>query len=95
MAKSIIQNEKRCFVTYSTTGLHKHHIFKGANRNNSEKYGCWVWLRYDWHNGADYGVHGKNGHALDIRLKQIAQEKFEEKYSHELFMQVFKRNYLE
>lgn len=61
----------------------------------SEKYGCWVWLRYDWHNGADYGVHGKNGHALDIRLKQIAQEKFEEKYSHELFMQVFKRNYLE
>ena len=30
----------------------------------------------------------------DIKLKQIAQMKFEEKYSHEEFMKIFKKNYL-
>ena len=39
------------------------------------------------------GVHGGNKE-LDAELKQEAQELFEEKYSHELFMKVFQKNYI-
>lgn len=92
MAKSIIQDTKECFITKSTLNLHKHHIMNGFNRKNSEKYGLWVWLRADWHNMSSYGVHFNR--ELDLKLKRIAQEKFEEIYGHEEWMRIFKRNYL-
>ena len=41
---------------------------------------------------SNYGVH--NDVALDVELKQTAQRAFEKKYSHELFMSVFGKNYL-
>lgn len=44
MSKSILQDEKECYITGLKEGLHKHHIYPGANRKNSEKYGFWVWL---------------------------------------------------
>ncbi len=94
MAKSIMQTDKECYITHSTSELHRHHIFYGnANRKKSERYGCWVWLRSDWHNMADYGVHFNHG--LDTYLKQECQRKFESIYGHEKFMSVFHRNYLE
>ena len=93
MANSIIQNDKKCYVTGSTTNLHKHHIFSGtANRKKAEQYGLWVYLRADWHNMSAYGVHFNK--RLDTELKQLAQRKFEEKHGHEMFMSVFKKNYL-
>lgn len=39
-------------------------------------------------------MHGRN-HALDIALRKYAQKKFEERYSHLEWMQVFGRNYLD
>ena len=92
MAKSILQTEKECYITGSTDGLHKHHIYFGQNRQNSEKYGCWVWLRADWHNMADYGVHFNK--ELDVRLKMECQRAFEKLYGHEKFMTVFGKNWL-
>ena len=90
--KSLLQAEKECYITGSTEGLHKHHIFFGPNRQNSEKYGCWVYLRADWHNMSDRGVHFNK--ELDLKLKREAQAAFEKKYDHEKFMEVFGRNYL-
>jgi hypothetical protein len=92
MAQSILQKDKVCFVTGSHDGLHKHHIFRGSRRQAAEKWGCWVWLRGDWHNMAAYGVH--NNPVLDDELKRKAQHRFEELYGHEKFMQVFGKNYL-
>ena len=92
MSKSLLQNEKECYVTKSCSNLHKHHIFGGPNRKNSEKYGLWVYLRADWHNMSDYGVHFNK--QLDKELKQMAQRAFEEVHGHEMFMRIFKRNYL-
>ena len=92
MSKSIMQTEKECYITGSTEGLHKHHIYFGSLRQNSEKYGCWVWLRADWHNMSNYGVHFDR--ELDLRLKRECQERFEAIHGHEKFMQVFGRNYL-
>lgn len=94
--KSIIQeNADYCFVCgrYGQTERH-HTIFGTANRKKSDKYGLTVYLCPDCHRGTN-GVHGKNGHSLDLQLKRIAQKKFEEKYSREKFTNVFGRNYLD
>lgn len=93
MSKSIMQTEKECYKTHSTLNLHKHHIFGGsANRKKSEKWGCWVWLRSDYHNASDHGVHSDK--EFDKQLKQACQTKFEELYGHDKFMEVFHKNYL-
>lgn len=93
MSKSIIQNDKECFITGAVSNLHKHHIFEGtANRRLSEKYGLWVWLRADWHDLADYGVHFNK--ELDTKLKEIAKERFKEEYPHLNFLKIFGKNYL-
>lgn len=94
MKKSILQNSKECYVTGSTHDLHLHHIFRGVNRKVSDQNGFYVWLRGDWHNQADYGVHGKNGKDLDLKLKQACQEAFEKTHSREEFLRLIGRNYL-
>lgn len=92
---SIMQSARECYITGATNGLHKHHIYHGtALRKISDDNGFWVWLRWDWHNGSDYGVHGKNGHGFDVRLKRECQEKFEETHTREEFMALIGRNYL-
>lgn len=93
MGKSIIQNEKCCFVCETTRDLHDHHIFFGtSNRKNSEKYGLKVWLCYHHHNGSNEGVHFNK--ALDTRLKQLGQAMFQEKYPELRFREIFGKNYL-
>ena len=95
MAKSIIQSKKECYITGSIYNLHKHHIFEGtANRKLSEKYGLWIYLRADWHNLSNYGVHFNR--ELDIKLKKVAQKKWQEYYNKtkEDFIRIFGRNYL-
>lgn len=95
MAKSILQDEKRCFVTGRIDNLHKHHIYFGNPlRKISEDNGFWVWLTGEYHNQSYYGVHGKDGHDLDLRLKQACQRKFEETHAREEFMALIGRNYL-
>ncbi len=94
MAKSIMQNTKECYITGSTINLHKHHVFFGsANRSKSEKWGCWVWLRSDFHNTSDYSIHFDR--VLDLWLKRDTQRQFEQLYSREKFMEIFGKNYLE
>lgn len=83
---------KQCYITGAKAGLHKHHIFGGANRNLSEQYGLYVWLAPEWHNMSDKGVHFNP--VLDMELKQIAQAKFEEVYGRDEFRRLFGRNYL-
>ena len=37
--KSILQDEKKCYITGAKHGLHQHHIYMGANRKNADKWG--------------------------------------------------------
>lgn len=92
--KSIMQDEKRCYLTGSTTGLQKHHIFGAFNRDNSERYGLWVWLRWDRHLADSPHATPHNSKDVDLMLKKTAQRKFEETHSREEFMQIFGRNWL-
>lgn len=91
---SIMQNKRECYITGATEGLHKHHIYKASRRKTSEKNGFWCWLRWDWHNGAGYGVHGKDGHELDERLKRVCQSKYEETHTREEFRALIGKSYL-
>lgn len=95
MAKSIISNERECFICKTTFNLHRHHVFFGtANRKKSEQYGCWVYLCGKHHNLSNAGVHFNK--SLDMKLKQICQKKWEEiNGAREDFIRTFGRNYLE
>lgn len=92
--KSILQDRKESYISGSTYNLEEHHIFFGtANRKVSEKNGLKVWLTSEEHRGT-YGVHGKFGRDLDIKLKQDAQRKYEETHTREEFIKLIGKNYL-
>ena len=87
--KSIMSNEKVCYVCGSPN-VHKHHIFYGtANRRLSEQYGCWCYLCPAHHNMSGAGVHFNK--ELDIQLKQECQRRFNDD---ERFIRIFGRNYM-
>lgn len=91
--ESIISNVKECLVCKTTLDIHKHHIFFGnPNRKKSEKFGCWCYLCAKHHNMSNEGVHFNK--ALDLKLKQHAQRKFEEIHGAESFIKEFHKNYL-
>lgn len=90
--KSILQSEKKCYVTELTDGLHKHHIYGAANRKISEDNGFWVWLTPKYHNMSDRGVHFNK--EFDLLLKQECQAKYEETHSRDEFMELIGRSYL-
>ena len=93
--KSILQDNKRCYITGGKCNLQKHHIYFGPNRKISEDNGFWVWLSMELHTGSSMAVHGNNGHDLDMQLKQDCQRKFEETHSREEFVRLIGRNYLD
>ena len=91
--KSIIQKDRECYLCSITLNLEKHHCIHGtAGRKLADKYGLTVWLCAYHHRDQKNGVHGNKD--LDLWFKQLAQNVFEIAYSHEKWMQIFKRNYL-
>ena len=78
-----------CGVNYN---LEIHHVFGGANRNNSNEYNCTEWLCSNCHRGNN-GVHGINRY-LDTKLKQEHQERLEKEMTREEFLRIFGRSYL-
>ena len=92
MAKrSIIQggnNSETCFLCFSKAA-DRHHCMHGtANRKKAEKYGLTVWLCRECHRKLhDQGLN-------DLFLQQTAQQAFEAKYGHELWMEEFGKDYL-
>lgn len=92
--KSILQDDKACFVCGTIFGLHRHHVFYGAgNRAVSERDGCWCYLCAYHHNLSDKGVHFNKD--LDLRLKRRCQEIWEETYGdRESFIRRYGKSYL-
>lgn len=93
--KSIIQNEKVCYVCGTTVWLEEHHIFEGtANRKLSEKYGLKIYLCHKHHNEVPDGIHFDKW--LRDRIKKESQQKFMEYYNKttEDFIKIFGKNYI-
>lgn len=89
MTDSILQTEKRCYLTGAERELDRHHVYSGPRRKAAEKWGCWVWLRHDVH----MELH-QHDPELERRIKRECQQRFEELYGHEKFVQVFGKSYL-
>ena len=70
-------------------------VLFGKNRKKADEDGLTVYLCYDHHEGTN-GIHGKNGHELDLKLKKLAEKKWCEYYkkTSEDFLKRYKRNYL-
>lgn len=83
-----------CIFTGSPV-VERHHIFGGALRKKSEKYGFVVPLRPDLHPN---GVHFKRtpeNLKIDGKLKAMCQEYYEEHIgTREDWMREFGKNYL-
>ena len=78
--KSILQEERECWVCRYPY-VEEHHVFYGtANRALSEKYGLKVYLCHEHHTG-NSGVHFNP--QLDKQLKEAAEEKFKETYPYD------------
>ena len=79
------------------TGLHKHHFVFGhfgAFRKKAEHFGLWGYVCEQEHH--EHGPESPHENK-EVRkhLSQVAQRAFEEKYSHEMWMEEFGVNYLE
>ena len=95
MSKSIISNVRKCYKCGTTYDLHKHHIFGGGRRKQSEKYGCWCYLCGKHHNLSNAGVHFYK--PFDLQLKIECEHKLIYSYgwSIDRFIYTFGRNYFE
>lgn len=94
--KSIIRNNKK--GEYYICGricipTEQHHIFGGANRKWSEKYGLKVFLCPYCHRDNRNGVHS-DAEKMD-NLHRIGQSAFERNHTRMEFMEIFGKNYLE
>jgi hypothetical protein len=83
-----------CIFTGSDR-VERHHIFGGANRKKSEKYGFVIPLRPDLHpNGVHYNPSNLLG-ITDIELKMMAQDYFEKHIGNRsLFREEFGKSWL-
>ena len=96
--KSIIQADREhCFACGKNAnadyhGLDEHHVFFGANRKLSEKYGLKVYLCHD--SCHLNGVHKYGG--LNKMLQSIVQKRAMQYYSWdvETFISIFGKSYL-
>lgn len=96
---SIIQTDKTvCYICEQNNRVEPldcHHIFGGANRKLSEKYGLKVYLHhYKCHIFGDMSVH-QNGETAR-KLYEIGQKKAMEYYgwTKEDFRKIFGENYI-
>ena len=90
--KSILQDEKRCYLCGAVADLERHHIMAGvANRPISERCGLWVWLCHRCHTGTDGAQYDPE---KNRQLKADAQEAFEKVYGRSEWMKLFRKSYL-
>jgi len=77
--------------------LHRHEAFFGVrNRQKSIDDGLVVFLTYENHEGTN-GVHGRNGHDLDMMIKKEAEKRWLEYYNKTIddFIKRYGKNYIE
>lgn len=84
----ITDNLKICYVCNMNKKDDLNEIFEGKNRQMSIKYGLVIPICRKCHQKYDLDIE------LRTKYMQEAQIIFEKKYSHELFMKEFKKNYL-
>ena len=92
MGKSILQEERVCYLCGSVNNLEKHHIFAGvANRPISEREGFYCFLCKSCHTGTEGAQYDKEKNRM---LKADAQWAYEQTHSRSEWMKLIGKNYL-
>ena len=100
MGKSILSNEKVCYISGRGDWIEKHHIFGGkANRPISEREGFWVYLNHYWHNEPPCKENFNQGGVhfnpkLRAMLEIACQQEYEKTHTREEFINLIGRNFL-
>ena len=93
--KSIISNANHCYLCGRKENLHTHHVLYGtANRKKADEDGLTIKLCPSCHT-AIHNPTTKFDKWTAKALKEIAQEKWEDRYgSREEFIERYGKNYL-
>lgn len=93
---SILRTEPGiCFACGRRKPTEYHHILFGHGlRPIADREGLTCYLCAECHRGT-YGVHGREGNTLNRKLKAIAQKRWEFLHSHEEWMAMIGRNYID
>lgn len=97
MRTSIVVNPDimQCAVCCKTYELQWHHIIHGtANRALSDRYGLTCWLCMSCHKLL-HSSRSPYWREVDAQLKATAQRQFENRYGHDKWMEIFKKNYID
>lgn len=90
---------KKCFICGRNGNgdpLERHHIFGGANRPLSEKYGLTVWLCGErCHRLGKFSAHQNGGVAEYLHRYGQKKAMQEQGWTADEFCQIFGKNYLE
>ena len=70
-----------------------HVVYRSENKNLENCKLNFVYLCQEHHRGT-YGVHGKYGHDLDLKLKQECQKEYEKNHTREEFIKLIGKSYL-
>lgn len=86
-------NMSKCYACGKDHNIEIHEVYFGtADRKKSIEWDCTIPLCQEHHRG-NSGVHFDKD--LDLRLKKEMQKAFEKEYSHDKFIEIFKKNYLD
>ncbi|MCH5213060.1 MAG: hypothetical protein J1G06_08590 [Oscillospiraceae bacterium] len=91
----MLKKDDKCFICGRNrhAGLELHHIFGGARRRLSDKYGLVVTLCHDCHNEPPFGAH--HNKETMLYLHQEGQRMAEKNgMSRKDFIKIFGRGYL-
>lgn len=85
---------RQCEICGSTQNIERHHVFNGAYRKKSEKYGAVADLCHTCHNEPPNGVHhnAQNMRALKAKYQRIVMLLYG--MSEQDFINEFGKNYI-
>ena len=77
---SVFTDDMEHCIETGSPYCHRHHIFRGAYKENSEKRGFIIPIVYYLHEFEKGSIHDSPNEGLDLKWKIKAQEYYEEHY---------------
>ena len=83
---------ERCWLTDQNRYVERHHVFNGAYKAASEKYGYVIPVHKDIHNMRWFSIH--ENRPFRLAIKQFCQRHFELTHTREEFVEIFGQNFI-
>lgn len=83
-----------CEICGSTQNIERHHVFNGAYKKKSERYGALIDLCHSCHNEPPNGVHHNAENMQALKAKHQNRIMQEYQLTTEQFIHLFGKNYI-